>query len=73
LVGALSPKLNGYGTWTDFWIGIGVLIGSLVLFVWRHVVQDKEGVRMREEVPQMPDAEEQAALMDTPASAAVPA
>jgi len=23
VVGALAPKLNGYGTWTDFWIGIG--------------------------------------------------
>ncbi|MGZ4194415.1 MAG: APC family permease, partial [Solirubrobacteraceae bacterium] len=71
VVGALSPKLNGYGTWTDFWIGIGVLIGSLVLFVWRRVVEDKEGVPMREDVPQMPDAEEQAALMDTTPSAAV--
>ena len=50
----------------------GVLIGSLVLFVWRRVVQDKEGVHMREDVPQMPDAEEQAALMGTaPAAAAV--
>src|SRR6201995_5154669 len=31
IVGALAPQLNGYGTWTDFWIGIGVLIGSLGL------------------------------------------
>src|SRR6185312_9980474 len=31
VVGALAPKLNGYGTWTDFWIGVAVLIGSLVL------------------------------------------
>src|ERR1700759_266794 len=44
VVGALAPKLNGYGTWTDFWIGIGILVGSLLLFVWRRVVQDKEGV-----------------------------
>jgi amino acid transporter len=71
VVGALAPSLNGYGTWTDFWIGIAVLVGSLVLFVWRHVVQDKESVRMREEVPQMPDAEEQAALMGTPPAAVV--
>jgi len=71
VVGALAPHLNGYGNWTDFWIGIAVLVGSLVLFVWRHVVQDKESVRMREEVPQMPDAEEQAALMGTPPAAVV--
>jgi amino acid transporter len=71
IVGALAPNLNGYGTWTDFWIGIAVLVGSLILFVYRRVVQDKEGVHMREEVPQMPDAEEQAALMETPAGAAV--
>ncbi len=71
VVGALAPQLNGYGTWTDFWIGIAVLIGSLVLFVWRRVVQDKEGVHMREDVPQMPDAEEQALLMGPAPSPAV--
>ena len=63
LVGALAPKLNGYGTWTDFWIGIGILIGSLVLFVFRRVVQDKEGVHMREDVPLEPSPEERQALL----------
>ena len=29
VVGALAPKLNGYGTWTDFAIGIGILAGGL--------------------------------------------
>jgi amino acid transporter len=62
LVGALAPKLNGYGTWTDFWIGIGILIGSLILFVFRRVVQDGEGVHMREDVPLVPGPEELAAL-----------
>ena len=62
VVGALAPKLNGYGTWTDFWIGIAVLVGSLVLFVFRRVVQDGESVHMREDVPLMPSAEEQAEL-----------
>src|SRR6185437_9303397 len=47
---------------TDFWIGIAVLIGSLILFVFRRVVQDGEGVHMREEVPEMPSAEEAAEL-----------
>ena len=49
VVGALAPKLNGYGTWTDFWIGVAVLAGSLLLFVYRRVVQDGEGVHMRED------------------------
>ena len=29
-VGAFAPKLNAYGTWTDFGIGVGVLFGSLL-------------------------------------------
>src|SRR5436305_2071738 len=40
LIGALAPKLNGYGTWTDFWIGIGVLLASLALFFFRRIVHD---------------------------------
>ena len=62
VVGALAPNLNGYGTWTDFWIGIGVLIGSLLLFVYRRVVQDGESVHMREDTPTLPDAAESALL-----------
>jgi amino acid transporter len=62
VVGALAPKLNGYGTWTDFWIGIGVLAGSLVLFFYRRVVQDKESMHMREDTPTMPDDAERAML-----------
>jgi amino acid transporter len=73
VVGALAPKLNGYGTWTDFVIGVGILVGSLVLFVYRRVVEDGESVHLREEVPTMPDAAELAALTGVPASAATPA
>jgi amino acid transporter len=62
LVGALAPNLNGYGTWTDFWIGVGVLIGSLILFFYRRVVQDKESVHWSEPTPSMPDGEELAEL-----------
>jgi amino acid transporter len=54
IVGAGSPKLNGYGTWGDFWIGIGVLAISVVLYVFRRLVQDKEPIRLREETPKMP-------------------
>jgi amino acid transporter len=55
IVGALAPKLNGYGTWTDFWIGVGVLLASIVLFVFRRVVQDGESVHWREDTPTMPE------------------
>ena len=67
VVGALAPHLNGYGSWTDFVIGVAILFGSLILFVFRRVVQDGEGVHMREDVPQLPTEEEHAALTGTPA------
>jgi amino acid transporter len=58
VVGALAPKLNGYGTWTDFWIGIGVLVGSVLLFAYRRIVQDGEAIHFSEETPTMPAAGE---------------
>jgi amino acid transporter len=72
VVGALAPKLNGYGTWVDFWIGIGVLLGSLVLFAYRRIVQDGEGIHWREDVPLVPDEAERVALGGVPQTA-VPA
>jgi amino acid transporter len=69
VVGALSPKLNGYGTWTDFGIGVGILFGSLLLFIYRRVVEDGEGVHLREVVPEVPDEAEMAELRGTPAGA----
>src|SRR5581483_2158755 len=70
-IGALAPKLNGYGTWTDFWIGIGVLVGSLVLFFIRRVVQDGESVHWSEPTSSVPDQDELAEL--TTPSAVIPA
>jgi amino acid transporter len=55
VVGAGSPKLNGYGTWGDFWIGIGVLAVSVVLFAFRRLVQDGKPIKLREETPKLPD------------------
>jgi amino acid transporter len=62
VIGALAPHLNGYGSWTDFAIGVGILVGSLLLFVYRRVVQDGESVQFRDQVSPMPDAEELAML-----------
>ena len=55
IVGAGSPHLNGYGTWTDFAIGVGVLVASVLLFIFRRVVQDGEKIHFREETPTMPE------------------
>ncbi|MCL2417946.1 MAG: APC family permease [Conexibacteraceae bacterium] len=74
VVGALAPHLNGYGSWTDFAIGVGILFASLLLFIYRHAVQDREHVRLREDVPDVPDEEERALLTGgTPPAAPTPA
>jgi amino acid transporter len=44
----------GYG-WDKTRLGLLVLAISLVLYVYRHVVQDKTGIRLREEVPLTPE------------------
>jgi amino acid transporter len=62
IVGALAPKLNGYGNWTDFAIGVGILVGSLLLFFFRRVVQDGEPIHWSEPTPTVPDASELAEL-----------
>jgi amino acid transporter len=71
VIGALAPHLNGYGSWTDFAIGVAILLGSLVLFVYRRVVQDHEPVHMRETTPRVPDASERAELVGPEPAAVV--
>ena len=56
--GVTNPTLTGYGTWTDMWIGVGVLVASVLLFFFRRIVQDKQRVTFREEVPTEPSAEQ---------------
>src|SRR5215467_15620654 len=67
--GVTNPTLTGYGTWTDMWIGVGVLVGSVVLYFIRRIVQDKERVTFREEVPTEPSAEQMALLREEAAVA----
>jgi amino acid transporter len=64
IFGVLNPTLTGYGTWTDMFIGVGVLIASVLLFFYRRIVQDKEKVTFREQVPEMPSAEQMALLRE---------
>jgi amino acid transporter len=54
IVGASNGSLTGYGSTKELWIGIAVLLFSIVLFLFRRIVQDKAPVHLREEVPQEP-------------------
>ena len=54
IYGASHPELTGYGGSKETWIGIGVLLFSIVLFAFRRIVQDGEMVHLREETPKMP-------------------
>jgi amino acid transporter len=55
IVGASNPSLTGYGGTKETWIGVGVLLISVVLFVFRRTVQDHARVHLRE--PQLVEEE----------------
>jgi hypothetical protein len=48
------------------WIGLGVLAVGLLLFIWRRVVEDREGIHLREETPEMPPASERQTAAPAP-------
>jgi amino acid transporter len=50
--------IDGYGYgWDKTRIGLLVLLAAFALYIYRHVVQDKIPVKLREEVPQTPEDE----------------
>src|SRR5262249_42354408 len=59
-VGIANPTLTGYGNWTDMWIGVGVLVGSVLLFFYRRVIPDKARGALRREGAPGPVAGQQA-------------
>jgi amino acid transporter len=67
--GVTNPALTGYGTFFDMWIGVGVLVGSVLLFFFRRLVQDRAKITFREQVPAEPTPEQMALLRE---EAAVP-
>jgi amino acid transporter len=54
--GFIYSDKYGYG-WDKTLVGIIVLLVSLILYAFRHIVQDKTGIRLREEVPRTPEEE----------------
>ena len=50
--------LTGYGSgWDKTRVGLVVLLAAFVLYLWRHLVQDKIPLKLREEIPQTPEDE----------------
>jgi amino acid transporter len=50
--------IDGYGYgWDKTRTGLIVLVAAFLLYVYRHVVQDKVPLRLREEVPRTPEEE----------------
>jgi amino acid transporter len=50
--------IDGYGYgWDKTRTGLLVLLAALILYVWRHVVQDKIPLKLREQIPQTPEEE----------------
>jgi amino acid transporter len=56
IIGASNPSLTGYGGTKETFYGVGVLLFSIVLFLFRRLVQDRARVVLREETPAVPAA-----------------
>lgn len=53
-IGVTHPSLAGYGGATETLVGVGILLLSVVLFVYRCLVQDRERIAWRIETPSVP-------------------
>jgi amino acid transporter len=60
--GWFQTAAGGYGGTKEKVIGVGVLVIALLLFAFRRIVQDKEGLHWREETPLLPTGSEAAAI-----------
>ena len=54
--GFLGIEGYGYG-WDKTRTGLLVLLVALILYIWRHVVQDKIPMKLREQIPRTPEEE----------------
>jgi amino acid transporter len=60
--GMAKPTLLYGVSYKDLIIGVAVLLGSVLLYVFRRLVQDKKPITMRETVPTMPNPQQMAYL-----------
>lgn len=67
--GFLGIEGYGYG-WDKTRTGLLVLLAALILYIWRHVVQDKIPLKWREQVPATPEEERAHAELKAAATAA---
>ena len=64
--GPLFLGIEGYGYgWDKTRTGLLVLLLAVILYVWRHVVQDKIPLKLREQVPRTPEEERAHAELKT--------
>jgi amino acid transporter len=68
--GFLGIEGYGYG-WDKTRSGLLVLLAALILYIWRHVVQDKIPLKLREQIPQTPEEEREHAELKAAGTAAV--
>ncbi|MFF1832356.1 APC family permease [Paenarthrobacter sp. NPDC058040] len=62
VVGVLNPELLGYGDIRDTLVAVAILLLSVLLYVYRRVVQDKKPMVWRLPSPAVPDGEDAIAL-----------
>jgi amino acid transporter len=55
VIGSTSFKLTGYGGTRELLIGIGILVIACLLYAYRRLVEDRQGVRMRDLTEDTPD------------------
>lgn len=71
-VGASNPDVAGYGGAEEQLIGFGILALSLVLFVFRRLVQDRRGLRLKEWTPSVPEEAQPVVAVTEPALPSAP-
>jgi len=62
VIGVLNPGLLGYGGARESLLAVGILLFSVVLYVYRRVVQDKLPLVWRLPAPAMPEGADALAL-----------
>ena len=56
IYGVTNPDITGNRIFRDLLIGVGVLLFSVLLYLFRRIVQDKRPIVPREQTPALPPA-----------------